>query len=124
MFNFSYRISATDTTNATTAQTLKNILLCDCKTLSTTNQCLFSQVQTVVDSSNSLVACTCDSAYTGSFCEQKIDFCAVADLCNLYPSLNLNFTCTSLTTSLKYKCNGVCPATGFTQDIHSACIGK
>jgi hypothetical protein len=81
-------------------------------------------VQTIVDSSNSLVACSCESAYTGSFCEKQIDFCAVADLCNLYPSLGLDFTCTSLTTSLKYKCNGVCPPTGFTQDSHSACIGK
>ena len=142
-----YRITAIDSTNTSSSSTLRNILICNCKTLDNSNNCFFDQIQAYVNPSNSLVSCNCSTPYTGrfiiivclirlvysfteivccfkgNFCQETIDFCSTANMCNLYSSISLNSTCTSLSSPLQYKCSGSCPS-GFIPNIHFACVGK
>jgi len=146
------RIRATDTTNVTSRAIVNNVLICDCRSLSTLNKCIYSSVQQVINPYVNSVSCSCDKNFNGNFffllyfiwlslehfisfqnigtrCENKIDFCSFADYCNLFPGLNPISTCTSLSsteqesTGLLYTCTGNC-SPGFTKNRNGACIGQ
>ena len=75
-----------------------------------------------------LVACGCDSYYSGSFCNNTIQYCTLGDWCTLYSDFNKNIQCVSFnvsmqkSTGLKYYCDGTCSA-GFTKNSNGACEG-
>ena len=74
---FHSRIMATDSVlNQTVIESLNTVQICNCSNVDPNAVCL-STVQAVYSANAVIMACSCSSPYTGSFCETTKDFCAL-----------------------------------------------
>ncbi len=67
-----FLITALDTQNLSSSNVLTGILICDCQSLDSANQCLYESVQSIINPSISQVACSCLQYYTGKNFNKKI----------------------------------------------------
>ena len=64
-----FLITALDTQNLSSSAVLTGMLICDCQSLDSANQCLYESVQSIINPSITQVACSCLQYYTGKqFC--------------------------------------------------------
>jgi len=67
-----FLITALDTQNLSSSAVLTGMLICDCQSLDSANQCLYESVQSIINPSISQVACSCLQYYTGKNFNKKI----------------------------------------------------
>lgn len=118
-------IKTKDDTNLTSSMYFKHFQICDCRSLSDDNQCLYAIEQKTFSPTASFVGCKCDAKYDGYYCERVNNACLVGDLCNQFGEFNLTCEPLSLSeqisTGREYKCTGSCPS-GFTKDVYGSCV--
>ena len=67
-----FLITALDTQSLSSSAVLTGMLICDCQSLDSANQCLYESVQSIINPSISQVACSCLQYYTGKNFNKKI----------------------------------------------------
>jgi hypothetical protein len=60
-----FLITALDTQSLSSSAVLTGMLICDCQSLDSANQCLYESVQSIINPSISQVTCSCLQYYTG-----------------------------------------------------------
>jgi len=112
-----FRIMTTDSLlNQTQVKSLSTVQICNCSNVDLNAVCL-STVQAVYSANVDIMACSCSSPYTGSFCETTKDFCALKPCSS-------SQTCTNLppqqqTSTTTYVC---CNAGLYFDSISGTCL--
>ncbi len=72
-----FTIRATDSSlNETTVQNLNTVQICNCTSVDTSATCLNTS-QSSYNPNVDLLACQCSNSYTGAFCSELKNFCAI-----------------------------------------------